>query len=116
MPSSLVQFHRKVELLRKIESVLNDFYLELVDQDRKEEAGAVFVALDRVHVERLAEEVRLNAGARPRQRTVLGLTSSALQLPPEPLPSGSSGGNPIPTLRRSACPDGSFTSGFPLPS
>jgi hypothetical protein len=57
----VVPLERKVELLRKIEPVLKDLHHELLDQDPKDEAEAVFVALVRVRTALLAEEDRLNA-------------------------------------------------------
>ena len=52
---------RKVEQLRKIEPVLKDLYHELLDQDPKGEAEAVFVALVRIRAALAAEEERLDA-------------------------------------------------------
>ena len=57
----LVPMERKVEQLRKIEPVLKDLYHELLDQDPKDEAEAVLVALVRVRAALAAEEERLNA-------------------------------------------------------
>jgi hypothetical protein len=57
----LVPLERKVEQLRKIEPVLKDLYHELLDQDPKDEAEAVLVALARVRAALAAEEERLNA-------------------------------------------------------
>jgi len=45
-----------MEQLRKIEPVLKDLYHELLDQDPKDEAEAVFVALVRVRAALAAEE------------------------------------------------------------
>jgi hypothetical protein len=57
----LLPLERKVEQLRKIEPVLKDLYHELLDQDPKDEAEAVLVALVRVRAALAAEEERLDA-------------------------------------------------------
>jgi hypothetical protein len=57
----LVPLERKMEQLRKIEPVIEDLYHELLDQDPKDEAEAVLVALVRVRAALAAEKERLNA-------------------------------------------------------
>ena len=57
----LVPLERKVEQLRKIEPVLNDLYCELFDQDPKDEAEVVLVALVSVRAALAAEQERLHA-------------------------------------------------------
>jgi hypothetical protein len=57
----LVPLEGKMEQLRKIEPVLEDLYQELLDQDPKDEAETVLVALLRVRVALAAKKERLNA-------------------------------------------------------
>jgi len=57
----LVPLELKVEQLRKIEPVLKDLYCELFDQDPKDEAEAVLVAMGRVRAALAAEQERLHA-------------------------------------------------------
>jgi hypothetical protein len=57
----IVPLERKVELLRKIEPVLKDLHLELLDRDPKDEAEAVLVALTGVRAALAAEKERLHA-------------------------------------------------------